>query len=245
MSVTSGLLCDGEITQTFAANHMPNRRKLVAYVAPMVVFVVLLSTTTLLKKLGNQFWLQSPEYWIFPLQTVLCGALLAWFGREYEFHRPANLAFVVVIAAAVFLIWISPQQFFRVARRTNGFNPEVFGSQPPVYWLTVVLRMIRLVVIVPFVEEIFWRGFLLRFLIDENFDRVPFGTFSWGSFIVVAALFGFSHSPQDWPAALITGACYNWVAYRSKSLISCVLTHAITNLLLGIWILHTKQWGFW
>jgi CAAX prenyl protease-like protein len=224
---------------------MPKRRKLIAYVAPMVVFVVLLSCTALLKKMGHQFWLQSPEYWVFPVQTILCGALLLWFWREYDFGRLRNVGIVVAIAVAVFLIWISPQQFFRAPARSSGFNPDIFIGQPALYWPTIILRLLRLVVVVPLVEEIFWRGFLLRYLIDEDFERVPFGAFSWVSFIVVAALFGFSHSPEDWVAAVITGACYNIVAYRTKSLVSCVLTHAITNLLLGVWIVQTKQWGFW
>ena len=102
-----------------------------------------------------------------------------------------------------------------------------------------------LLVVVPLVEEIFWRGFLLRLLIDEDFERVPFGTFSWFSFSIVTLGFALSHSPADWPAALVTGALYNAVAYRTKSLSSCILTHAVTNLLLGLWIMKTGQWGFW
>jgi len=49
----------------------------------------------------------------------------------------------------------------------------------------------------------------------------------------------------DWPAAVITGGLYNLVAYRTKSLFTCVVTHSLTNLLLGVWIMQTKQWGFW
>ena len=111
--------------------------------------------------------------------------------------------------------------------------------------MTIVLRFLRLAVVVPFIEEIFWRGFLLRFLINENFERVPVGTFSLVSFIVVTVGFGFSHASEDWIAALLTGALYNGVAYRTKKLSSCILTHAVTNLLLGLWIMKTKQWGFW
>ena len=97
----------------------------------------------------------------------------------------------------------------------------------------------------PLVEEIFWRGFLLRFLINEDFERVAFGTFSWLSFAVVAIAFALSHTRADWVAGLITGMLYNVVAYRTKSLMTCVLTHAVTNLLLGLWIMKTAQWGFW
>ena len=79
----------------------------------------------------------------------------------------------------------------------------------------------------------------------ERFDTVPFGTFSWLSFIVVTIAVGLSHAMADWPAAFLTGALYNFIAYRTKSLTSCVLAHGVTNLALGLWILATKQWGFW
>jgi CAAX prenyl protease-like protein len=224
---------------------MPERRKIAAYVAPMLMFIGLLLLNAVLKELGGAFWLRSSEYWIYPAQTILCGGLLVWLRREYEFHRLRHVAFSLFIGVIVFVLWISPQQFLGFAGRTEGFNPDLFSNQPFVYCFTIILRFVRLAVVVPFVEEIFWRGFLLRFLIDEEFARVQFGTFSWLSFIVVTIAFGFSHSARDWVAALVTGAIYNGVAYRTKSLSSCVATHAVTNLLLGLWIMKTKQWGFW
>src|SRR4030095_15441335 len=114
-------------------------------------------------------------------------------------------------------------------------------NQPVLYWVTVVFRFLRLVVVVPFVEEIFWRGFLLRYLIDERFEQVSVGAFSWTSFSIVPLGFAFSHSAADWLVALMTGIIYNAVAYRTKNLSSCILTHAITNLLLGVWIMKTGQ----
>jgi uncharacterized protein len=224
---------------------MPSRTKLIAYVAPMAVFAVLLSLNAALKKIDNRFWLASAEYWMYPLQTILCGGLLIWFRHEYNFRRLRKIAFTILVGAIVFVLWVSPQQFLGFPARHAGFNPDIFASQPLFYWPTVGFRFLRLVVVVPLIEEIFWRGFLLRFLADEHFERVPFGTFSWVSFVVVTAAFGFSHSADDWIAALLTGAIYNGVAYRTKSLWSCVLAHAATNLLLGLWIMATKQWGFW
>jgi CAAX prenyl protease-like protein len=145
----------------------------------------------------------------------------------------------------VFVLWIAPQQFLAFPPRRSGFDPEVFAGQPALYWGTVIFRFLRLVVVVPLVEEIFWRGFLLRYLINEKFTEVPIGAFSWLSFGVVTAAFGFTHSREDWIAALVTGALYNLVAYRTRSLAACVVAHALTNLLLGAWIMATRQWGFW
>ena len=225
---------------------MPSRRKLVASALPFLLFVALLALNGALKKIDKQVWLTLPEYWIYPLQTILSGTLLIYFWREYDFSRARRIGFALLIGFIAFIIWISPQTLFGFSPRASGFNPLVlFNQHSPLYWFELVLRFMRLIVVVPLIEEIFWRGFLLRFLIDENFERVPFGAFSWFSFSVVTIAFTFSHSLPDWPAALVAGAAYNAVAYRTKSLSSCVAAHAVTNLLLGLWIVHTEQWGFW
>ena len=221
------------------------KRMLAAFTLPIAAFLVLLALGGVLRKIGGAFWLDSPEYWIYPAQTVVCGALLLWFWREYEFRAARRIVFTAAVALLVFALWIAPQELLGFAPRLFGFNPEIFSGQPATYWATIVFRFLRLVVVVPLVEEIFWRGFLLRYFINEKFYTVPVGTLSWLSFAVVTVGFGFAHSPADRIAALITGALYNCVAYRTKSLTSCVLAHAVTNLLLGLWIMKTRQWGFW
>jgi uncharacterized protein len=220
-------------------------RKLVAFTLPMAVFLVLLALVSVLRKVGGAFWLDSPEYWIYPAQTIFCGALVIWFWREYQFRAARRIVFAAAVALLLFAVWIAPRELLGFAPRLIGFNPEIFSGQPATYWTTVAVRFVRLVVVVPLVEEIFWRGFLLRYFVNEKFYTVPVGTFSWLSFAVVTVGFGFAHSPADRIAALIAGALYNGIAYRTKSLASCVVAHAITNLLLGLWIMKTRQWGFW
>ena len=147
--------------------------------------------------------------------------------------------------SAALVIWISPQAFFGATPRVDGFNPHFFAGDGPAYWVNLLARFFRMVVIVPLVEELFWRGFLLRYCVRDDFQNVPVGTFTWTSFLVVTVAFCFEHTPPDWVAALFTSALYNAVAYRSRSLLACVVAHAITNLLLGLYILKTQQWGFW
>lgn len=222
-----------------------DRRALAAYTLPMVAFLAGLAIVSGLKKIGGAFWLDAPEYWVYPLQTLVCAALLWWFRAEYELRRITRVIFTVCVGIAAVVIWISPQAVFGFPPRTDGFNPDIFRSQPALYWFTLVMRFVRLAIVVPFVEEIFWRGFLLRYFINERFRVVPIGAFSWFSFGAVTIGFMLVHAMPDWPAAAITGALYNFVAYRTKSLSSCILVHVITNLLLGFWIMATGQWGFW
>ena len=209
--------------------------KLVVFALPMAVFITLLGLTSA----GNA------AYWVYPIQTVICGALVVWFWRDYEFRAPRAAWVALAIGVVVFALWIAPQQWLGFGGRLTGFDPEIFVNGSKLYWFTVVARFVRLVIVVPVVEEIFWRGFLLRYLISDKFTTVPVGSFSWLSFLVVTLAFTFSHSRPDWVAAFLCGALYNLVAYRTQSLASCVLAHATTNLLLGLWIMQTRQWGFW
>jgi CAAX prenyl protease-like protein len=220
-------------------------RKIIAYTLPMAVFLSLLTVGEVVRDAAGPFWLASPQYWIYPLQTVVCCGLLIWFWGEYEFQAPRRVLLAIGIGLLVFLVWIAPQQFLGGAPRLTGFDPEVFTGLRGLYWSSLGTRFLRLVIVVPLVEEIFWRGFFLRYLVNERFTAVAVGTFSWMSFAVVTLAFGFGHLRADWTAALITGALYNLVAYRTRSLASCVVAHAITNLLLGIWVMRTGQWGFW
>lgn len=217
------------------------------FIAPFLVFMGLLAGVDLLDHFlegEGPFWISQPKYWIYPLQTLLCGALLWLWRRDYRLKAPSRPGWTSLIAAAVFLLWISPQTFFSSPQRLEGFDPTVFDAVSA-RLATLALRLLRLVVVVPLLEEIFWRGFLLRYLVRPDFGNVPFGTFTWPSFLGVTAAFGLAHWGPDFLPALITGALYNLVAYRTGNLSSCVLAHALTNLFLGVYILATRQWGFW
>ncbi len=89
---------------------------------------------------------------------------------------------------------------FSFALVTVGFDLSLLDNSAG-YWLSVALRFLRLVVVVPVMEEIFWRAFVLRFVISERFERVPSGEFTWLSFWMVTLAFTFSHSRPDWLAA--------------------------------------------
>lgn len=221
------------------------KHRLLAHALPMLLFVLLLGVGSGVKAPGAALWRAAPEFWIYPLQTLLCAGLLVYFRHDYEFHSLRRPIFTIAVALLAFGFWIAPQQFFHFPPRLLGFNLNAPAGSPGFYWCTLLLRFVRLVLVAPLVEEIFWRGFLLRYLIAERFETVPFGAFSWLSFSVVTLGFCFSHSMPDWPAALVTGALYNAVAYRTKSLGSCILAHGLTNLALGLWIVATRQWGFW
>ena len=220
-----------------------------AYFAPFAVFLAFLGLNELIGKLSEgtagTWWWSEPHFWIFPLQTLVCGWMIARRWRFYNLRPPAQPVVAVIAGLVVLGLWLAPQLWLGFPSRTSGFDPTYFATSGAAFAVTVALRFLRLVVVVPIVEEIFWRGYLLRVLIDEPFIKVPVGAFSWLSFAIVTAGFCLKHQAADWPAAILAGALYNLVAYRTRSLSSCILAHAITNLLLGLYVMRTGQWGFW
>ncbi len=219
-----------------------------AYVAPFVIFMGGLALSQAVGSVGKEsdnLLLARPEYWVYPLQTLACGAALVFFWKRYDFGARGGLLLAAAAGVLALLLWLSPQLLLGFAPRTGGFDPTVFSDNPLLYWLTVTARFARLVIIVPLVEEIFWRGFLMRYLIRDNFETVSLGAYKATSFFGVAGLFMLVHSTADWPAAFLTGLIYNGLLVKTRSLTACVIAHAITNLGLGFYIMATRQWGFW
>lgn len=245
-----------------------NQIRTVAHVVPFLVFMLFLAVPDILSLvLGDEteenaaWYLAEPRLWLYPLQTVTCLFLLVALRQQYDFgpHRgwaAATLAGILGIA-----VWIAPGYLFRTlqvspgwwrhfgfAPRTEGFDPTMLQTFAPVWYLPVMaFRFLRLVIVVPFVEEIFWRGFLMRYVTDPDGDfwQVPFGAFHRRSLVVVTAMFVLVHAPVDYATASVFGLLMYGIAVRTKSLSACILMHAVANLLLGLYVMATGQWGYW
>jgi CAAX prenyl protease-like protein len=156
------------------------------------------------------------------------------------------------IGVAVFAIWIAPDRLFPAGYRhfwlfenpvmgrvQAGLSPAAL-RQPAVLWL----RTIRAVAIVPVVEELFWRGWLMRWLISARFETVPLGAWSTSAFWIVALLFASEHGPY-WDVGLAAGVLYNWWMVRTRSLGDLVLAHAVTNACLSAYVIWNGKWEYW
>ncbi len=248
---------DEESKSTPPTNHRaeepqaPTKADWIAYTAPFLAFMGFLALTSFISKFAvdlggpeTPIWLTEPQYWIYPLQAVVCMVLMILYWRHYRLNGLKPLL-ATVVGLVVLGIWISPQWLFRADPRLFGFDPTIFADDPVAYWFQVSMRFFRLVIVVPLLEEIFWRAFLMRWLIKEEFTKVRFGAFSWKSFLLTALLFATAHAGPDFVVAVITGLIYNAIAVWTRSLGACILAHAVTNLGLGLYIMYTGQWGFW
>jgi len=184
-------------------------------------------------------------YVFYPIKTLVVGGILYAYRRDYPelcwrlSARSAGLA--SLLGGVVFVIWVVPDDWYPHLG-SSSFDPYFYGNN----WIAVILIVFRLagaVLVVPLFEELFWRSFIVRWLIDEDFRRLPIGAFTWFSCLATVIAFGFEHN--QWLVGLLAGVAYNALLYYKKDLVTCVLAHAVTNLCLGIYVLLTQQWGFW
>jgi uncharacterized protein len=186
-------------------------------------------------------------YWLYPLKAILVGAVLICFRKHYQEIRLGDLGRPIFTAAsllaglAVFWLWIHMDWSFGTLGTPSGFDPNVF-SGPEKVGMTAT-RLAGAVLVVPVMEELFWRSFLIRFIISNEFSKVPIGTFSWASFLITVVLFGLEH--HYFLAGMMAGAIFNLLLYSTRSISQCILAHAVANLALGIYVLQTGQWHFW
>jgi CAAX prenyl protease-like protein len=121
-------------------------------------------------------------------------------------------------------------------------------SSIPAEWLSnplvLSLRITRAALLVPLLEELFWRGFLPRWVVNNDWERVPMGTYNTLAFVGTAVLFASEHGPY-WDVGLMCGLVYNWYMYKTKSLGDLVLVHAVTNAALSAFVVVTHQYAFW
>ncbi len=189
--------------------------------------------------------------WSVPLWVVVLAAVCYICWPAEIALKPAHPLASVAIGLAVFLLWIAPDALIPGYRQhvlfSNGLTGHLQSSIRSVElqssWV-LAWRTARAVLIVPVVEELFWRAWLMRWLIRNDFERVPLGAYAPLAFWLTALLFASEHGPY-WDVGLITGVIYNFWMVRSKSVSDCILMHAVTNGALSWYIISTAQWQYW
>jgi hypothetical protein len=243
-----------------------NRSAAVAFAAPFVVFMLLLEVgkTFRIENSELPWWRQYPEQWVYPLQAIVCLGLILLFRRQYPKWSTQGFGLAIGAGVSGIVLWLIPPilhawtgiggegswlRFLGFRPRLEGFDPYLFGDslgEWPVL-VTVVLRFLRLVVVVALVEEIFWRGFLMRWIQTQGADwsKLTLEKCGWLSVLATAGAFALAHAGPDTLVALLYGLLAGWVAIRTGNLWAVVIMHATANLALGIFIMGTEWWGLW
>ena len=204
--------------------------------APFGVFVAFLIVGS---------FLQHP--WLPIVRSALVALLLLWFWRRYhELHdaravRPSSWGLAAACGLAVFVAWIFLDHDALRFGRGQGYQPLHFDGS--VDWTLALLRLAGFALVVPVMEELFWRSFLLRWIERQDFLAVSPAAVGARAILISSALFALEHN--QWAAGAIAGAAYGLLYIRTGNLWVPVAAHAVTNAALGAWVLATRSWEFW
>lgn len=209
------------------------------YVLPFIIFLILTEPARFFPALSPYFYCA---------KTIIVGSVLWLLRDKYAADFSSNLPFMellksVICGFLVLVIWIAPEEYFFQIGKNAGFDPYALGNSQ---WAAIGLIGVRIIgssLVVPVMEELFWRSFLMRYLINPDFRSVPIGTFTWLSFIGVAILFGLEHHRVL--VGVLAGLFYGLLFVHQKNLKGVIVAHGVTNLGLGIYVITTGNWIFW
>lgn len=195
---------------------------------------------------------------VYTLKIVLTLAAI-WFVRPgYAEFKWKLSPLAPLVGALGVLVWLAfthlalePQVlgaiglegFLELGAR-SAFNPLAELSDRPVWaWAFLAVRFYGLVAVVPLIEEFFLRGFLMRFVADAEWWKVPFGTPH-----VLGIALGTAAAVSLHPGEILAELCWfslvTWLMLRTRSIWDCVVAHGVTNLLLGLYVVGSDLAGY-
>ena len=224
---------------------VPFTRAALLRIVPFAVFMVMLAVRGALPEDGSA---GIDPRWIYGWTLLLVGGLLLWFWREYgelvaqTLPNLREAALAVLVGFVVFWLWTSLNEpWMRLGEATAGFRPV--DPEGQIIWPLVAVRWLGATLVVPVMEELFWRSFLMRWIEHPQFEvALPQRV---GLKAIVLSTFVFMLAHTLWLSAIVAGLAYAWLYKRSGKLWVPVIAHAATNGVLGVWVVFTGNWGFW
>lgn len=211
-------------------------------VMPFAIYMAFIVLADLLARSGMD---EQSLRWLYPVKIAAVIAALLFFRRRYTelaWHPPgaAALTLALVAGVVVLILWVNLDAGWMTVGNAAGFDPRTDGR---VDWRLAALRLAGGALVVPLMEELFWRSFLLRWLTAADFLAVNPARFNLRAFVISVILFGVEHNL--WLAGIVAGAIYSVLYMRTRNLWMPIFAHAVTNGLLGAWILSSERWSFW
>jgi CAAX prenyl protease-like protein len=214
-----------------------------------VPFAIFLAFTFLQDRLGEH-----ARYWIYFAKTIAGAAMLLAVFRyieelEWRFSWDA-----VVVGVGVFAMWVGldevlirlglPNSYPKLNASASGWNPTAaFGVSSPLAVFFIIARILGSTLVVPPLEELFYRSFVYRYFSSKEFLSVPLGKFLPVPFLFTSVLFGVAH--REWIAGILCGFAYQGLVIWKNRLGDAITAHGITNFLLGLWVVWRGAWHFW
>ena len=202
------------------------------YLMPLLA---VLGAGTLSRALSSDF-----EYF-YLLRVIAGGALLLWYRKKLAVIDWRASWRGAAVGVAVFLLWIVAAHFLLPPSPA----PAKLAAMPtPLQLAWLCGRILGAVIIVPIAEELAYRGYLMRRLIDADFETVPYAAVHWVAILASAVLFGLAHGAL-WAPGILAGVAFGLLLVRSERLGEAVLAHATANALIAVLVLTRGQWALW
>lgn len=213
-----------------------------ARILPFGAYVFFIILADMLERAGFS---RAELRWLYPVQVGAVALLLAVCWRHYHELRTAlltlpQLLVSVAVGILVLVLWINLDAPWMTVGSSPGYDPRTGGQ---IDWLLVCIRIAGAALVVPVMEELFWRSFVMRWANRADFEAVDPARAGLKGFVISTVLFGFEHNL--WLAGIVAGVAYALLYMRHRNLWSAVLAHAVTNGLLGVWVVTTGSWTFW
>ena len=208
-------------------------------------------------------WLPHHEYWLYAVKVAVAARLVWWMRRRLPEMRGSFSWAAVGVGISIAVLWEVISYYVPGLGRlyehalhlftgkplppTHPPEPwaplTVFSEAPAIAYALITIRVLGRSLLVPLIEETFYRSFVYRYLINPNFESISLTTRHGAAWILTSVLFGFSH-PDQWLAGCVCGAAYQWLVVRSGRLGDAMLAHGITNGLLSVWVIVQGTWNF-
>lgn len=193
---------------------------------------------------------------VYTVKILLTTLTLAFVWPAYRVfsRRPRPLAVVVGVVGVVLWIGLAkleleqmlPLDWLTRQGDRAAYDPfTVFANRPMLAYAFLVVRFFGLVVVIAVAEEMFLRGFLIRYVEDpDRWDKLPIGRAGWTALIAGTAFPMLTH-PGELIAALVWFSMISWLMLRTRNIWDCITAHMVTNLLLGVYVVCFGKWQLW
>jgi exosortase E/protease (VPEID-CTERM system) len=177
---------------------------------------------------------------LYPIRVVAVIAAL-WVYRHDLARLEWRPSFSAVgLGVLAFVLWTAlahRNSAFDITSRTAFSNLTSFSAG----W--IAFRLLGSIITVPLAEELAFRGYLIRKLVNPEFFSPEASKFTWIAFLGSSVLFGLLH--DQWLLGTIAGMIFAWAFYRRRRVCDAVMAHATTNALLSVYVLATGTWSLW
>ncbi len=223
-------------------------------VLPFLVFMVFTSLPS--------SWYPGAEFWNYAIKTLAAAALLVWLRPWLPEMKWAVSWEAIAVGLGIAVLWLACDQWLPTSSQIWGWfesgmarMPKVkpadpwnpvgfFAEAPAIGWSLVAVRVIGRSVIVPMVEEVFYRSFIYRMFVDAaKFNQVEFSTYKPLAFYGTSILFGLAHGDL-WIPGILCGMAYQGLVLRKNRLGDAMMAHGVTNLVISLWTIYRGDWRF-